>query len=98
MPPVVIEGPAGAAITLPLPRGPATGYDWLLTLPSGVVQIADTPPAAAPATGPGQLGDAAGGHVTVRAVPGRYRITARLARRWAPDQPVQTVEIDLAVK
>jgi predicted secreted protein len=94
MVPVVIEGQAGAAIVLPLPRGPATGHEWRLTLPAGVQQIADSTPAAAP----GQLGDAAGGQVQVQAPAGRYRITARLARPWAPDQPVKTVEIDLVVR
>ena len=94
MVPVVIEGQAGAAIVLPLPRGPATGHEWRLTLPAGVQQIADSTPAAAP----GKLGDPAGGQVQVQAPAGRYRITARLARPWAPDQPVKTVEIDLVVR
>ncbi|WP_303784018.1 hypothetical protein [Sandarakinorhabdus limnophila] len=40
----------------------------------------------------------AGGQVKVKAPAGRYRITARLARPWAPDQPVKTVEIDLVVR
>lgn len=94
MVPVVLEGQAGAAIVLPLPRGPATGHEWRLTLPAGVQQIADSTPAAAP----GQLGDPAGGQVQVKAPAGHYRITARLARPWAPDQPVKTVEIDLVVR
>jgi predicted secreted protein len=94
MEPVVIEGQAGAAIVLPLPRGPATGHEWRLTLPAGVQQIADSPPAA----GSRQLGDPAGSRVQVRAPAGHYRITARLARPWAPDQPVKTVEIDLVVR
>lgn len=45
-----------------------------------------------------RLGDPAGGQVQVKAPAGRYRITARLARPWAPDQPVKTVEIDLVVR
>lgn len=44
------------------------------------------------------MGDPAGGQVQVKAPAGRYRITARLARPWAPDQPVKTVEIDLVVR
>lgn len=47
---------------------------------------------------PGQLGDPAGGQVQVKAPAGHYRITARLARPWAPDQPVKTVEIDLVMR
>ena len=40
----------------------------------------------------------AGGQVKVKAPAGRYLITARLARPWAPDQPVKTVEIDFVVR
>lgn len=95
MAPVVIEGKAGVPIMLNLRRGPATGHEWLLSLPDGVQQIEDRAPAAMAH----QLGDAAGGGVQVQARrPGRYRINARLARPWEPDQPVKTVEIDLLVR
>ena len=63
-------------------------------MPARVQQIADSTLAAAP----GQLGDPAGGQVQVKAPAGHYRITARLARPWAPDQPVKTVEIDLVMR
>jgi predicted secreted protein len=94
MEPVVVEGQAGAAIVLPLPRAPATGHEWRLILPAGVQQIADSVPPA----GHHQPGDAAGGQPQVRAPAGQYRITAQLARPWTPDQPVKTVEIDLRVR
>lgn len=90
---VPVAGAAGTAIELPLPRGPATGHEWHLVLPPGVEQVADSPGRPG-----GQLGDAAGGRVQVRACPGQYRISARLARRWTPDQPVRRVEIVLTVK
>ncbi|WP_303812348.1 hypothetical protein [Sandarakinorhabdus limnophila] len=63
-------------------------------MPAGEQQIADSTLAGAP----GQLGDPAGGQVQVKAPAGHYRITARLARPWAPDQPVKTVEIDLVMR
>ena len=44
---VTIQAEAGVPVALPVMRGPATGYQWSLSLPEGVSQVAD-----APATGP----------------------------------------------
>lgn len=92
---VRVEGKAGQPVALPMAQGPATGYSWWLSLPAGVVQVDD----GAPRTPlPGQhLGAAVSGPLRVQAGPGRYRLTARLARRWSPDDAMQTVEIDLVV-
>ena len=93
---VQLEGRAGEPVALPIAQGPATGYSGWLSLPEGVVQVDEGAARSAP---PGQhLGAALGGPLQVRAGPGRYRLTARLARRWSPDDPIQTLEIDLLVR
>jgi predicted secreted protein len=92
---MVVEGSAGAAVTLPLVTGPATGYGWLLDLPEGVERVADTP---GPDVPPGEhLGGAAGGHLQVTAPIGEHLIVARFARPWAPENALQTVRIRLLI-
>ena len=93
---VAIHGEAGVPVALPVARGPATGYQWSLSLPAGVSQVADGPAVPPP---PGQhLGAASGAALSVVATPGVYRITATLARPWEPDKPARTVVIVLTVQ
>ena len=40
---LLIEGVAGEALTLPFPKGPATGYVWEWTVPDGVTRLPDLP-------------------------------------------------------
>jgi predicted secreted protein len=92
---VTIQAEAGVPVALPVMRGPATGYQWSLSLPEGVSQVADAPATAVP---PDQrLGGASGAALSVLAVPGVYRIVATLARPWEPDKPARTVVILLTV-
>lgn len=94
---VAVQGQAGVAIELPVARGSATGYDWVLDLPQGIAPAEDGPGTPPP---PGRsLGAISGAHLRVTATaPGRYKLTARLIRSWEPDAPARTVEIDLDVK
>lgn len=92
---VTIQAEAGVKVALPVMRGPATGYQWSLSLPEGVSQIDDTP---GPPVPPDQhLGAASAAALSVVARPGVYRIVATLARPWEPDKPVRTVVILLTV-
>jgi len=90
-----VHGEAGRPIELPIAQGPATGYGWQFDLPDGVERLEDGPPRSA---APGrELGAAIGGALRVQAKhPGRFTITARLARPWG-GEPVRTVVIDLTV-
>ena len=91
----VVHGTAGEPVELPIAQAGTTCYSWTLDLPAGVTRIEDGAPRAVP---DGQrLGAAAGGMIRVTAVKGRFRIAARLARPWEPDNPVRTVAIDLIV-
>ena len=40
---LLIEATAGEALTLPFPKGPATGYEWQWRLPEGVTRLPDLP-------------------------------------------------------
>jgi predicted secreted protein len=93
---LTVAGKHGEPIPLPIARGPATGYDWQLDLPTGVRQIADGPPRTVdPNT---RLGSASGGYLQVEAdEAGDYIITARLVRPWQPDEPARIVRITLRV-
>ncbi|HEV2761005.1 MAG TPA: hypothetical protein VGV86_15705 [Acidimicrobiales bacterium] len=90
-----VVGIQGRTIALPLPIGPPTGHRWILDLPEGVAMAEDSP-ARAPEPGR-EAGAAHGGTLQVTASPGRYNITARLARPWSPDDAVRVVNIDLIV-
>lgn len=91
----VVHGKASQPVELPIAHGPATGYGWQLELPDGVERLEDGPPRSPP---PGrELGAAIGGALRVQANrPGRFTITARLARPWG-GAPVRTVVIELTV-
>ena len=90
-----IRGRAGERISLPLPIGAATGYEWTLEAPPGVERVEDSE--AEPADARSALGAAHGGSVQVTAPQGRHSITARLARPWAPETPARVVHISLHV-
>jgi predicted secreted protein len=93
--PVIVQGSAGQPITLPISQGPATGFGWVLDLPTGVARVEDGPGQPIP---PDQrLGGSNTAAFRVTAEKGRYRITARLVRPWQPDAPIDTVVIDLEV-
>ena len=91
-----IEGNAGEYIQLPIASGSATGYQWTLQLPEGVIQVEDGPARVIDAST--RLGAGAGGYLQVKAEPGEHLITAKLARPWEPDRPTRTVTIRLHVK
>lgn len=88
-------GKAGEAIVLPVANGPATGYEWRLSLPQGVERIEDGP--LRPIDPSAESGGAAGGHLRVRASAGEHVIVAHLARPWQPDKPVRVALIRLHV-
>lgn len=75
-----IVGCAGVPIVLPLSVGPATGYEWALEVPTGVVRIADSDPDDA--ADPDRLGAPSGGRLRIIAVEGQHELRARLARPW----------------
>lgn len=90
------QGKAGEPITLPIARGPATGYEWRLELPQGVQRIEDGP---APPVDPSvRSGGAAGGYLRVTAAPGDYVILGKLMRPWDPSRPARFVRIRLHVE
>ncbi|USI74968.1 hypothetical protein [Sphingomonas morindae] len=91
-----LTGRAGTAIVLPIGQPPATGHGWWLDLPPGLARVEDAPAPPPPAAA--ALGAPAGGALRVTGAPGRYRITARLARPWARDQPIRTLVIDLVIE
>jgi hypothetical protein len=90
-----VEGRAEERIALPLPIGAATGYEWTLEVSPGVERVEDSAPR--PVDARSAWGATHGGSVQVTAPPGHHTITARLARRWAPDTPARVVHIDLHV-
>ena len=91
-----VAGVAGEPITLPITTGPATGYDWHLELPDGVARVDDTSGRALdPST---RLGDAGGAHLQIIAPSGDHVVVARLARPWAPDEPIRVVRIRVRVE
>src|SRR3954464_8556026 len=90
-----VHGTAGEPIDLPLPQGPVTGHSWTLDLPEGVERIDDGPPKRVDP--PARPGATVQGAIRVKARRGEYRITAKLARSWQPDDPAKIVEITLKV-
>lgn len=93
---MIVHGSPALPIELPITQGPPTGYVWSLELPSGVTRVGDGP--ARPPQPGAHLGASPGNHLRVTAAKGHYRITARLARPWQPDNPAQVVVIDLVVE
>ncbi|MGZ5186252.1 MAG: hypothetical protein ACXWCO_14210 [Caldimonas sp.] len=91
-----VDGVAGEPIELPLATGPATGHEWLLELPPGLLQIDEAP--GRPIDPEHRLGGAEGGRLRVTAPSGDHEIVARLARPWEPDQPVRVAHIRLHVR
>lgn len=90
-----VEGKAGEPIPLPISRGPATGYSWMLKLPDGVRATDDEP--SRPAESTTRLGASGGQRMRVIAEPGDFIIEGRLARPWQSDSPIRTVTIHLRV-
>lgn len=88
-----VQGRAGEPIALPVGGTAATGHEWTLAGPPEVELIGETD-AAPETTGP--AGAPTQHRLVVTAPPGRYELTARLARPWE-DEPVRTVRIDMVV-
>ena len=92
--PIEVRGRAGEPIALPVGSTAATGHEWQLDLPDGVLLVGET---AGEAVSPGSTaGAATGSHLLVSAPVGRYDLVARLARPWEPE-PVRVVHITLIV-
>jgi predicted secreted protein len=92
---VEATGQADQPIGLPIWTGPATGYEWQLSLPAEVQRIEDGP--ARPVDPARRLGAAQGGQIRVTAPSGDHQIEARLARPWDPDHPLRVLRIRLRV-
>lgn len=91
---MLIEGIAGEALTLPFPKGPATGYEWQWTLPDDVIRLPDLPdppevmrPGAPDGSLPQLLVEE----------PGDYEVYGEFGRPWE-DAPERRVVITLEIR
>jgi predicted secreted protein len=92
-----LQGAAGQPVALPIGPGPATGYTWALTMPTGIQRLEDAAGPEVPAAH--KLGAAAAGAIrVVAAAPGNYTIEGRLARPWDQEDVVRTVRIQLHIR
>lgn len=91
---MVIDGEAGEPLTLPFPKGPATGYEWQWALPDGVTRLSDAPdppevmrPGAPDGSLPQLLVEA----------PGDYEVYGEFGRPWE-DAPERRILITLQIR
>lgn len=91
---LLIEGVAGEALTLPFPKGPATGYVWEWTVPDGVTRLPDLPdppPEMRPGAPDGSLPQ------VLVDEPGDYEVYGEFGRPWE-DAPERRVVITLQIR